>query len=147
MGSVSFVGTWQLREACALAEGGRRVPSPLGTRVLGQIIYDAAGNMSAQLMSAERPRFSSRNPDECAAEEFREAFLGFTSYWGTYRIDEAAGTVTHTVIGASAPSWPGSEQVRFYEFSERTLTLRTPPIRGRDGVKQVQMLVWERVTP
>jgi hypothetical protein len=102
--------------------------------------------MSAQLMAAERPQFSARAADATPAAEFKDAFLSFTSYWGTYRIDAAAGTVTHTVTGASAPSWPGSEQLRYYTLDARLLTLTTPPIRGRDGVKQVQMLVWEKVT-
>ena len=43
-----------------------------------------------------------------------------------------------------APSWPGTEQVRFFALEGRVLTLKTPPIRGRDGVKLVQQLVWER---
>lgn len=141
----AFVGTWQLRDACALTDDGRRLASPLGERVQGQIMYDAAGNMSAQLMAADRPKFSARAADETPAAEFKAAFLSFTSYWGTYRIDPAARTVTHTVTGASAPSWPGSEQLRYFELDGRLLTLKTPPIRGRDGVKQVQMLVWEKV--
>lgn len=145
MSTHSFVGTWRLREACALTDDGRRMASPLGENVLGQIIYDLAGNMSAQLMATARPRFSARTPDATPADEFKAAFMSFTSYWGTYRIDEIARTVTHTVIGASAPSWPGSEQLRFYELEGNLLTLKTPPIRGRDGVKQVQRLVWERV--
>lgn len=144
MYSNSFVGTWRLREAFALADDGRRVDSPLGAEVLGQIMYDAAGNMSAQLMSAKRPLFSSRSADDTPDAEFKQAFLTYTSYWGTYRIDEAAGTVTHTVIGANAPSWPGSEQVRYFSLEGNVLTLKTPPIRGRDGVKLVQQLVWQR---
>ena len=144
MFSNPFVGTWRLRDAFALAEDGRRVASPLGEKVLGQIMYDAAGNMSAQLMSADRPLFSARAADDTPDAEFKQAFLTYTSYWGTYRIDEAARTVTHTVIGANAPSWPGTEQVRFFALEGRVLTLKTPPIRGRDGVKLVQQLVWER---
>ena len=140
-----FVGTWQLVDCCALTEDGGRLPSPLGAKVLGQIMYDAAGNMSAQLMAADRPRFSSKSPEETPAAEFKDAFLSFTSYWGTYRIDHAAGTVTHTVIGANAPSWPGSEQLRYFALDGRRLTLKTPPIRGRDGRKLVQVLVWEKL--
>ena len=146
MNANLFVGTWQLREACAVDDNGARTLSPLGAKVLGQIMYDAAGNMSAQLMARERPLFSSRAAETTPTEEFKHAFLSFTSYWGTYRIDESAKTVTHTVIGASAPSWPGSEQLRYFELNGNLLRLKTPPIRGRDGVKQVQMLEWERVT-
>jgi hypothetical protein len=145
MQTPSFAGTWELRDAFALTPDGRRLPSPLGEKVLGQIMYDAAGNMSAQLMSVGRPLFSSRSMDETPAEEVKQAFLGFTSYWGSYRIDTAAGTVTHHVVGASAPSWPGGDQVRYFELQGNRLTLKTPPIRGRDGVKLVQQLVWEKV--
>jgi Lipocalin-like domain len=145
MSSNPFVGTWQLRDAYALSDSGARLPSPLGERVIGLIMYDDAGNMSAQLASAERPQFSARTPNETPDPEFKSAFLSFTSYWGRYRIDHAAGTVTHTVTGASAPSWPGSEQLRYFELNGNLLTLKTPPIRGRDGVKLVQQLVWEKI--
>jgi hypothetical protein len=145
MSAEAFVGTWILRDACALTEDGRRIPSPLGETVQGQIMYDAAGNMSAQLMGEPRARFSSRAPDDTPAVEFKAAFLSYLSYWGTYRVDPQARTVRHTVTGASAPSWVGSEQLRYYELSGKLLTLKTPPIRGRDGVKQVQMLVWEKI--
>lgn len=140
-----FAGTWQLKDAFALTADGQRLPSPLGEKVLGQIMYDNDGNMSAQLMAAQRQRFSARAAEDTPAVEFKEAFLSYTSYWGTYRVDEAAGTVTHTVTGANAPSWPGSEQLRYYTFDGNRLILKTPPIRGRDGVKLVQQLVWERV--
>lgn len=145
MSTPSFVGTWQLLDAFALTADGQRLPSPLGEKVLGQIMYDNAGNMSAQLMSTGRPLFSSRNMDETPADEFKQAFLSYTSYWGSYRIDAAAGTVTHSVVGASAPSWPGGEQVRYFELNGNRLTLKTPPIRGRDGTKLVQQLVWEKI--
>ncbi len=139
----SFLGTWRLRAAHAETTSGL-APSPLGEHVMGQIIYDGAGYMSAQLMAADRPHFSSKLPNATPAEEFKQAFLSFTSYYGTYQVDAAASTVTHTVIGASAPSWVGSEQLRYFTFNGATLTLRTPPIRGRDGEKLVQVLVWER---
>ncbi len=145
MSIETFAGTWHLRDACALTEDGRRIPSPLGDKVLGQIMYDLAGNMSAQLMGEPRARFSGRAPDETPAPEFKAAFLSFLSYWGSYRLDPQAHTVIHTVTGASAPSWVGSTQMRYYELTGALLTLKTPPIRGRDGVKQVQLLVWEKV--
>ena len=144
MSKNPFIGTWTLRDAFALTDDGKRVASPLGEKVLGQIMYDDAGHMSAQLMSADRPLFSSRSADATPDAEFKQAFLTYTSYWGTYRIDETAKTVTHTVTGANAPSWPGSEQVRYFDLDGNVLTLKTPPIRGRDGVKLVQQLVWER---
>lgn len=138
-----FAGTWRLVSAHAESDSGRK-PSPLGEVVLGQIMYDDAGHMSAQLMADGRARFSSNNPEQTPAEEFKTAFLSYTSYYGTYLIDAAAGTVTHHVEGASAPSWVGSDQLRYFQLDGRRLTLKTPPLRGRDGLKLVQVLVWER---
>ena len=54
MTTPSFAGTWRLVDAFALTPDSRRVASPLGHRVLGQIMYDDAGTMSAQLMAAAR---------------------------------------------------------------------------------------------
>ncbi len=145
MNTRSFVGTWRLVDAYALAPDGTRLPSPLGAKVIGQLMYDDGGNMSAQLMAEDRPLFSTRSMDEVPPAEVKSAFLSFTSYWGTYRVDADAGTVTHRVIGASAPSWPGQDQLRYFEWRDARLVLKTPPLRGRDGVKLVQQLVWERV--
>ena len=64
---------------------------------------------------------------------------------GPFRYCELPPSNRVTVIGANAPSWPGSEQLRYFDLQGKILTLKTPPIRGRDGVKQVQQLIWERV--
>lgn len=59
-----FISTWHLRAACALTDDRQRIPSPLGDKVLGQIMYDAGGNMSAQLMAdAPRPRWRKAGAD------------------------------------------------------------------------------------
>ncbi len=141
--SAPFVGTWQLADSYSQKPSGRTA-FPLGEKVIGRINYDAAGNMAAQLMAEGRAPFSSRDPREVADSEYRAAYQSYTGYFGTYTVDPQAGTVTHHVLGASVPGWPGHDQVRFYEFGDDTLTLRTPPMRGNDGEKAVHTLVWQR---
>ncbi len=139
-----FPGTWELIDSYSETPTGR-AKLPLGEQVFGRINYDSGGNMAAQLMGAGRALFSSRNPSEVTDREYRAAFQSYTAYFGTYTIDAAASTVTHHVLGATAPSWPGHDQVRYFQLEGDQITLKTPPMRGNDGVKSVHTLVWRRL--
>jgi len=140
----TFAGTWRLSDAYAETEAGRRA-FPLGDGAHGLIIYDEAGYMSAQLMSAGRRRLSKRDLDEVPLEEFKEAYLGYTAYYGTFSLNLEEGTVTHHVEGSLAAVWVGGDQLRYFAFEDDgTLTLRTPPMRAADGTKVVNTLVWRR---
>jgi Lipocalin-like domain len=142
--AAHFVGTWQLLDSYAEGAGGR-APFPLGAKVIGRINYDSAGNMAAQLMGEDRTPFASRDPREISDLEYRSAFQTYTAYFGTYEIDAERGTVTHHVVGATVPNWPGNDQLRYYELQGDRLILRTPPMRGNDGEKAVNTLVWQKV--
>lgn len=142
--SNRFAGTWRLIESYSEKAHGR-APFPLGRDVLGRINYDRAGNMAAQLMARERTPFSSRDPRAVGDAEYREAYQTYTSYFGTYTVDGAAATITHHVEGASVPNWPGNDQLRYFEFQDDRLILRTPPMRGNDGEKAVHTLVWQKI--
>jgi hypothetical protein len=139
----SFAGTWRLAEAYAESSTGR-TEFPLGDGTKGLIMYDTAGNMSAQLMSADRKPFSSRALDEVPLEEFKTAYLGYTSYYGTYTLNVDKKTVTHHVEGSLSAGWVGGDQLRYFEFADGCLVLKTPPMRTVDGTKVVNTLVWQR---
>ncbi len=139
-----FIGTWELEDSYS-EKGDEKIAFPLGKKVIGRINYDLAGNMAAQLMSSDRKAFSSRNPQEVSDEEYRSAFQGYTSYFGTFTIDKGAGTITHHVLGASAPSWPGHDQLRYFNLDQSNLILKTPPMRGQDGEKSIHTLVWKKI--
>jgi hypothetical protein len=142
--AARFVGTWQLLESYSERPSGR-APFPLGAKVIGRINYDSAGNMAAQLMGENRAPFSSRDPREVTDAEYRDAFQTYTAYFGTFAVDADKHTVTHHVLGATVPNWPGNDQLRFYELKGDQLILRTPPMRGNDGEKSVHTLVWQKV--
>jgi hypothetical protein len=139
-----FAGSWRLVDSYAETDQGRR-PFPLGEGTLGFVMYDDRGHMSAQLMSASRESFSSRNPGDVRLEEFKAAYQGYTSYYGTYTLDVDERTITHHVQGSLAQSWVGGVQLRHFEFIDGRLILKTPPIRGSDGIKVVSTLTWERI--
>ena len=88
---------------------------------------------------SDRSRFANSDPRKGTDAEIRDAFTGYSAYYGSYAVDEKAGTVTHHVEGAWFPNWIGTKQVRRYEFSGNRLTLRADLPAG-PGV-----LVWERI--
>jgi hypothetical protein len=139
-----FVGAWRLR-SCETRNGRGEVQRPFGSQPSGQLLYDTSGNMSAQLMSASRPRFVSRDPALASDAEVRDAFNGYIGYYGTYTIDERKRAVTHHVHGASIPNWIGSDLTRSYDFDAAgRLRLSTPPIPiGGETVEYI--LLWERI--
>ena len=139
----SFAGAWRLAEAYAETDAGRQ-PFPLGDGTQGLIMYDTEGHMSAQLMSADRKPFSSRNLEAVPLQEFKATYLGYTSYYGTYTLNVAEKTVTHHVEGALTAGWVGGDQLRYFEFVDGALVLKTPPMRTADGTKVVNTLVWRR---
>lgn len=142
--AARLVGTWQLLESYSEGPSGRG-PFPLGDKVIGRLNYDSGGNMAAQLMGEDRKPFSSRDPREIGDAEYREAFQTYTAYYGTFEVNADERTVTHHVLGATVPNWPGNIQLRYYELQGDRLTLRTPPMRGNDGEKAVNTLVWQKI--
>jgi hypothetical protein len=122
-----FVGTWDLVSYEVRTPSGE-TRYPYGNDPLGRISYDAEGRMSAQLMRRDRPSppAGSSSPG------------GYSGYYGTYTVDEKAGTVIHQVQGAWTPAWIGTKQVRYYKFESNRLTLEGDLTGGR------AKLVWER---
>jgi hypothetical protein len=138
----NLVGTWRLVSYEARASSGE-TKYPFGQDVVGQLFYDADGNMSAHLMRVDRPTFASNDSGAGTDAEVRAAFEGHVSYFGAYTVDPSTRTVIHHVRGASYPNWIGHKQVRSYRIDGPHLMLSTPPISYR-GESLEFVLVWER---
>jgi len=143
MKNDQFIGTWKLI-ACEFRSADRHSDFPFGHDPLGTISYDASGNMSVQIMRPDCPKFASGDNYNGTPEEVRAAFEGSLAYFGRYQVDEAAGIVTHHVVGCTFPNWIGSDQQRYYKFSGKRLTLSAPPMPMK-GAMAVGVLVWERL--
>jgi len=140
---LNLVGTWHLVSYEARTASGE-IRYPFGQHVVGQLFYDVRGNMSAHVMSLDRPTFASDDSGSGTDAEVRAAFEGHTSYFGTYTIDPSARTVTHHVRGASYPNWMGHDQIRYYRLDGSRLVLSTPPILDRRESLEYT-LTWERI--
>jgi hypothetical protein len=128
-----LTGTWSLLSYTVTIsdrEGERR---PYGEHPVGLLYYSADGWMSAQLMAPDRPGYDAERPDGGTAEQYTAAAEGFIGYAGPFDVDEDAGVVRHHVRVSLLPNWVGGVQVRRYELTGGTLTLRaeTPLPDGR----------------
>jgi len=138
----SLVGAWRLESMFVRDADGKATPY-WGDRPAGLIVYTANGHMAAQVYDTRRPRLGV--PWESAgAEAARTAYVGLSTYFGTYVIDESAQTVTHTVEGAMVPDWVGTKLARRYRFlTPDRVELGVVPDAQLPSTGLV--LVWQRV--
>jgi hypothetical protein len=114
-----FVGHWRLVEFVNFDEAGAERDAGYEG---GRILYDASGNMSAQLLRKSRENF--------------------IAYYGRYTVDASAVKVTHHVEGSTQANWIGTDLVRYYEFTrEGQLKLSLRNAQGR----VTGTLTWERL--
>ena len=127
-----FIGSWRL----VSIEGGNN-PTTRGSKPTGIIIYDEHGNMAAQIQpDRQRPTYTGTPSVEQMAERMR----GYTAYFGTYTIDEKAGTVTHHrqgMLDAGAVDF-----VRKFELTPDGNRITLTPVGGTGTPTH---LTWERV--
>lgn len=100
------------------------------------IYYDANGYMAAQIMpDRPRPMWSGTPTPQQALLALR----GYTAYFGTYTIDEKAGTVTHHRQGMLDGG--AVDFVRTYEFGPGERLILTPVDNAATPIR----LIWERI--
>jgi Lipocalin-like domain len=105
----------------------------------GRIVYDAAGNMAAQLMRVNRKPLSQPSTEA----ERAAAYSGYVAYYGTVTVDPAQAKVTHHVEGSVNPNWLKTDLVRYYEFSPDGKRLMLSIKNAQQRV--TGMLTWERI--
>jgi hypothetical protein len=103
---------------------------------VGQISYDAANRMSAQLVRDDRPAAAPRSEPERAA-----AYSSYISYFGRYEIDVEKGIVTHYVEGSISPTMVGQGMPRYFEFSPDNASLF---LTVKSGDRVTGKLQWDR---
>jgi hypothetical protein len=137
-----LIGSWKLISFHSQNSSGRIV-YPFGKDARGRLIYEPDGRMAVQLMNPNRPGFTSHDPLVTSEAEVREAFGGYTAYYGTYSVNPDEQTIVHHIEASLLPNWVGTDQKRLFEFDGKHLTLQGPLLLG--GVQGVVSLVWERL--
>ena len=131
-----FAGAWSLVKIERLDADGELLAPPTEDQ-LGYIIYDPAGYMGVTIMQPDRePYAGQRTPEQALA-----AYSSYTSYFGTFTVNEAEGFLTHHLEGSLNTRGAGSDYQRFYTFSGNRLTLQ-PPAAANGNRTQ---LTWEKL--
>ncbi len=137
----ALVGAWRLVSWHNRATDGQ-VSYPMGADALGYLIYTADARFSVTISRAGRPASVSGDLLGGTIEEKARAAEGFVAYAGRYTAD--GDQVVHHVELSLFPDWVGTDQHRFAELSEHTLTLSARPLLLA-GKQQVPLLVWQRI--
>ena len=134
-----LIGTYKLISYVSYDEKGNTTKMPYS---VGQISYDAAGRMSAQLMRAEGAP-PPAPPPAAAGQGGRGGggAGGYVAYFGRYEIDAANSRVFHHVEGSVSRNMLNTAMPRWYEFSKdgKTLFLMT-----KNGDRITGRLQWDR---
>ena len=117
--SQQIIGTWKLSVLEDLVDN--KWTRTFGENPEGYFSFDAAGHVSVQfqkehgikLFAGERP-----TPDEA-----KNAYDRYLAYFGTYTVDEHAGTFTSIVAGALNPALIGTKQTRKFEIKDHQLAV------------------------
>jgi hypothetical protein len=138
-----FVGEWRLVSWTATGSEGI-VRHPYGEQAIGQLVYTATGQMSAQLMRSEFDTGAFAEMDGLTA--LRQIIgTAFGAYWGTYVVDEDAQTVTHNVQGCISPEWVGTTRVRAFRFHDSDNLFLSARLPDADDPGEMNELHWERI--
>jgi hypothetical protein len=136
-------GAWAYHRWRITYEDGR-VTEPFGPGASGLLLYTQDGFMSACIMAGGRKPFARPNPRDATLRERADAFDGYFSYAGRWRL--VAGPigprVEHEVTVALNPAFVGSRQWREARLVGRRLILSAEE-RIRDGLRRHE-LEWRR---
>lgn len=133
----SIVGTWRL-VSCEARSNRGDTERLYGEEPFGRLMYGADGKMSA-IITESKPRAGTS-----IVCDTPDTFAGFLAYCGSYRLGPETGKITHLVEGSSILSWVHTEQVRYFELSNRQLQIATAPYE-RNGQEWTSTLVWEKL--
>jgi Lipocalin-like domain len=116
---MDLVGTWRLTSAHLVRQAtGDRVDL-LGADPFGFVVFEPGGRMIVIMTSDARTRSK-------AAGDVAALLRSMIAYTGRYTVD--GEKFVTKVDGAWDPSWVGTEQVRYFAFDGRTLSLRSTPL-------------------
>ena len=141
--SEALPGTWQLLSRIDVAASGQRKAEPsLGDDPVALLIYDRSGHFAAQFMRRDRSAVvadaaSSGNNNSRARD-------GYDAYFGSYSVDDAAGTVTQQLHGALSRENVGAVLTRAMQVDGDELVIQLHT-NAPDGTEVTRTLTWRRV--
>jgi hypothetical protein len=143
--SQALPGSWFLESRIDITATGERRPEPtLGEDPVALLIYDRAGHFAVQFMRRDRASGASDVAAVVVGKNNSRAQGGYDAYFGTYSIDDEAGTVTQHLFGALSQENVGAVLTREMRVSGEKLIIRVHT-SAADGTPVVRTLTWRRV--
>ncbi len=139
--SADVVGTWELESVELRDAAGAPLPAPEGPELgapgaVGQLVLDDAGHIGLAIMQQNRPHYADPTPEQALAD-----LDGYTAFFGTYSVDEAAGELTVQIQGSRDPGLTGASRTGAVEATADRLSLELPATA--DGATPTA--VWSRL--
>jgi len=142
--SQALVGTWRLTSRIDVtAAGERRIDPALGADPVALLYYDRDGHFAAQFMKRDRSGGADA-PAAAGMPNNSRAQGGYDAYFGSYTVDDAAGTVTQRLEGALSRENVGQVLTRGMRVEGDSLTIRVETAAA-DGAALVRTLTFRRV--
>jgi len=126
--SGSLVGTWKL---VSIEPAGSSNP-------VGVMMLDPAGYMGLAVMQSGRQKYAGSEPTPAEA---KSAYESFRAFFGTYVINQPAGSITVHLDGSLDPNLTGTDYQSAFALSGTRLTLKPRPT----AAGKQDTLVWERL--
>ena len=129
--AAAILGIWRLRSREDVDAAGRIHIDPfLGQDPLGMLCF-APSHFAAQFMKRDRSREES-GTKRAQTKNNTAGVNGYDAYFGTYSIDQTAGTLTTRLEGSISPDNIGSTFVRNARVvdNELIIQLQTTSIDG-----------------
>jgi hypothetical protein len=133
---AQLIGSWTLVSNTATRPGGTFGPND------GVAIFEANGRFSLQLVRSDLPKFASNNRDTGTPDENKAVVQGSITYFGTYSVNEADGTMMFHIERCSFPNWNGTDQKRLIVSLTAEELKYTNPAASVGGTAE---LAWKRV--
>ncbi len=133
----ALAGTWTLTAVERAGDNGAWTPQPLPRGVL---IFDRAGHAFELAETGRRIPYAATQP---TPSEARAVYNNYSGFWGGYKTNPAANTITFRPEGAVSPNAMGQDVVRtFAQTGDRLIVTATADEPdGQGGLRWT----WERV--
>lgn len=123
-------------------DGQQKIDPTLGREPIGTLSY-AKNHFTAQFMKRNRTE-SPAGQVIYFGQNNTSPVKGYNAYFGTYKVDEKTGKVTHTLIGSITPSNIGLTVSRNLRVNENNLTIQLETTTP-DGELMTRTLIWKRI--
>ena len=134
--AATLVGSWTLRAV----EEGRAAAGVRVTNPRGLLVLDATGHVCEIATTADLSVYTGAR---ATPQEALAAFLNYTGFWGSYRLD-GVGRITYRPEAAVNPNLDQRDVVRSYELEGERLTITAG---AGEPLNAGTRWVWTRVPP